>query len=309
MAEIEAETGEEIDENSLDQYIELEETIEVKVLMLLGTIENKQLEVYTLNLPEKDETPSGKVSRVWRWHDEDGDNTCEECASRDGEIYESEDNIPEIPVRPNCRCSITEDVIGPDGRTIGSKPYSPKKKDTKEMTADEKFEQAYNKLKEPEGGYTDGKNQVRDEPTNMGIKQSTLDNYAQQHPEKDLPVDVKYLQPDQAKEIYKDMYWDNTKIPQIENYRIRNAVFDMGVMSGPTNPTRMLQQTLNEQLGTNLPKTGYLGEQTVKAINSIPENKINNFMDALKENRMDALQKMPNWPTAQGGWTKRTMAY
>ena len=69
---------------------------------------------------------------------------------------------------------------------------------------DKNFEQAYNKLKEPEGGYTDGKDQVDDEPTNMGIKQSTLDRYANTHPDKNFPADVKYLTATQAKEIYKN---------------------------------------------------------------------------------------------------------
>ena len=177
------------------------------------------------------------------------------------------------------------------------------------MTDEQKFNQAYEKLKEPEGGYTDGKNQVRDEPTNMGIKQSTLDNYARNHPDKNLSADVKYLHPDQAREIYKEMYWDNSKISQIENDRIRNALFDMRVMSGPTIPTKTLQQTLNEQIGANLPKTGYLGDMTIKAINSIPGNKVNEFMNALIENRMQSLRQMANWPTAKGGWTRRTQAY
>lgn len=118
------EAGQEID---IDAYVELEEAIDVRVLMPLGTIENKQLEVYTLDLPEDDDdTPNNKTRRVWRWHSEDGDNTCDECASRDGEIYDSEEDIPEIPVHPNCRCTITEDVIGPDGRTLSSKSYKPK---------------------------------------------------------------------------------------------------------------------------------------------------------------------------------------
>lgn len=131
------EAGQEID---IDAYVELEEAIDVRVLMPLGTIENKQLEVYTLDLPEDDDdTPNSKTRRVWHWHSEDGDNTCDECASRDGEIYDSEEDIPEIPVHPNCRCTITEDVIGPDGRTVNSKPYKPKgernavKKDVKDM--------------------------------------------------------------------------------------------------------------------------------------------------------------------------------
>ena len=81
------EAGQEID---IDAYVELEETIDVRVLMPDSRIENKQLEVYTLNLPEDDERPA---SNVWRWHSEEGDNTCSACASRDGEIYESEDDI------------------------------------------------------------------------------------------------------------------------------------------------------------------------------------------------------------------------
>ena len=118
------ETGRQID---VEDYVELEETVDVRVLMPDGTIENKQLEVYTLDLSEDDDgAPNDKPRRVWRWHSEDGDNTCDECASRDGEIYESEDDIPAIPVHPNCRCSITEDVIDAAGRTLSSKSYKPK---------------------------------------------------------------------------------------------------------------------------------------------------------------------------------------
>lgn len=306
------EAGQEID---IDAYVELEEAIDVRVLMPLGTIENKQLEVYTLDLPEDDDdTPNNKTRRVWRWHSEDGDNTCDECASRDGEIYDSEEDIPEIPVHPNCRCTITEDVIGPDGRTLSSKPYSPKakeekneiEKDAKEMTKDEKFEEAYNKLQEPEGGYTDGKNQVRDEPTNMGIKQSTLDDYARKYSEKDLPSDVKNLQPSQAKEIYKDAYWDNTNIPKIENDRVRNAVFDMNVMGGAG---RVVQRALNDFSNAGLAVDGKIGPKTIDALNSIPANSVSDFMETLKAHRFEYLQKTDNWPTSKNGWTKRTNKY
>lgn len=119
-----AEAGQDID---VEDYVELEETIDVRVLMPDGRIVTKQLEVYTLDLPGNDGIPNDKALRVWCWHSEEGENTCDECASRDGEIYENEDDIPEIPVHPNCRCSITEDVIDPDGKTISSKPYTPKK--------------------------------------------------------------------------------------------------------------------------------------------------------------------------------------
>ncbi len=130
IAEAEAEYEKAGQEINVEDYVELKETIDVKVLMPDGRIENKRLEVYILELPEADDTPNDKPRRVWRWHSENGDNTCDECAQRDGEIYDSEDDIPEIPVHPNCRCSITEDVIDSDGNTISSKPLSPNKPTT-----------------------------------------------------------------------------------------------------------------------------------------------------------------------------------
>ncbi len=174
------------------------------------------------------------------------------------------------------------------------------------MTKDEKFEEAYNKLKEPEGKYTDGTNQVRDEPTNMGIKQSTLNYYTSKHPEKDLPKDVIDLERPQAKEIYKDMYWDKTKIPQIENDRVRNAVFDMNVMGGAG---KVVQRALNDFSDASLAVDGAIGLKTIDALNSIPANKVSDFMETLKAERLKYLKKTPNWPTAKTGWTKRTNKY
>ena len=171
---------------------------------------------------------------------------------------------------------------------------------------DMNFEQAYNKLQEPEGGYTDGKDQVDDEPTNMGIKQSTLDRYANKHPDKNFPADVKYLTAAQAKEIYKNEYWNNTKIPRIKNDRIRDAVFDMNVMG---DAGRVVQRALNEYSNINLIVDGIIGSKTISALNSIPSNKIDDFMQILIEQRMNNLRGMANWPTSKNGWTKRTKAY
>lgn len=168
------------------------------------------------------------------------------------------------------------------------------------------FEQAYNKLKESEGGYTDGKNQVKDEPTNMGIKQSTLDRYANQHPEKNMPSHVKYLTAAQAKEIYKNEYWDNTRIPDIKNNRIRDAVFDMNVMGGAG---KVVQRALNSFADANLAVDGAIGSETIKTINAIPDSKVNEFMDALKSERIDYLKGTQNWKTAKNGWIKRVNKY
>ena len=179
-------------------------------------------------------------------------------------------------------------------------------KDMKTSDDYKNFKQAYEQLKEREGGYTTGKNQKKDEPTNMGIKQSTLDRYHAKHPEKDLPCDVKDLNEYQVQEIYKSEYWDNTKIPQIENDRIRNAVFDMNVMGGAG---KVVQRALNSFLDANVRVDGIIGKETIKAINTIPNTKIQEFMSIIKFARINYLQNTKNWETAKNGWIKRTNSY
>lgn len=118
------------DSIDIEQFIELEETIDVRVLMPDGGVVEKQLEIYVLDIPDGVHNKAPCKSRmIYRWHSEDGENTCDECASRDGEIYTNESDIPEIPVHPNCRCSITQDEVDATGQPIRSKPYTPKKKD------------------------------------------------------------------------------------------------------------------------------------------------------------------------------------
>ena len=140
--EIAAETGIVLGTGAFEDHITLEETIDVRVLMPDGSIEVKQLEVYTLDLPEDDDDDdntdgTGVTHRIWRWHSEDEDNTCDECASRDGEVYENEDDIPEIPAHPNCRCTITEEEIDPAGHPVSVKPYKTKVPEIKSKQPDE----------------------------------------------------------------------------------------------------------------------------------------------------------------------------
>ena len=219
-------------------------------------------------------------------------------------------------MHPNCRCWVEEVKLDDDDRPISSKLYKgqkPENKTDKNETQDmkmsddtKKFDQAYNNLKEREGGYTTGKNQKKDEPTNMGIKQSTLDRYSAKYPDKNFPQDVKDLKEYQAKEIYKSEYWDNTRIPQIENDRIRNAVFDMNVMGGAG---KVVQRAINSFSDANLKVDGVIGKETIKAINSIPDTKIEEFMSTIKSESFAYSRTSRNWEAAKNGWTSRTNRY
>lgn len=173
--------------------------------------------------------------------------------------------------------------------------------------SDKNFELVILKTLKNEGGYTDGTNQIKDMPTNMGIQQITLDFYNKNYPYMNYPKNVKFLNMQQALEIYKRLYWDNTKIPDIKNARIRDAAFDMNVMGGAGV---VIQRAFNVFAGSCiLTVDGIIGSKTVSALNEIQDSYVDDFMTVLKKSRLEYLQKTPNWETAKTGWITRTNEY
>ncbi|MDR1027700.1 MAG: hypothetical protein LBL46_04770 [Rickettsiales bacterium] len=56
-----------------------------------------------------------KQEKVYVWHTEIGENTCDECEALDGTIFDSLDEIPALPpLHENCRCSIAVEYINED---------------------------------------------------------------------------------------------------------------------------------------------------------------------------------------------------
>ena len=72
---------------------------------------------------------------------------------------------------------------------------------------------------------------------------------------------------------------------------------------------KVVQRAINSFSDANLKVDGVIGKETIKAINSIPDTKIEEFMSTIKSERIDYLQNTRNWETAKNGWTKRTNAY
>ena len=148
--EIEAETGNTV---NCSEFVEIEEEINVRVLMPWGDIQNEKLIVYTLNIPDDDDEPE-ETKKIWIWHSEDDERICDDCASHDGEVFEDKDDIPEIPVHPNCRCWVEEVKLDDNGKPISSKVYKgqkPENKTDKNETQDMKMsEDGINWLKDKE---------------------------------------------------------------------------------------------------------------------------------------------------------------
>ena len=235
---------------------------------------------------------NGAIRKAWIWHAEIDARTCEECPEYSETIYENEADIPEYPHRQNCRCWIEEIELDDNDKPV----------------IDNRKQNIIHKTMAEEGGYVDNPN-IIDQPTNSGITQPTLDKYNADHPDFNFPDNVKDLNGEQAQQIYGEDYYDERHIGEIANERIANAVFDMGVMSNFNNVGKIVQKTLNNSMDANLKVDGKIGDNTIKALNNIPDDKVDNFMQDLKENRLEYLHGLSGWDKYGDGWTSRTNRY
>lgn len=233
-----------------------------------------------------------KTKYVYIWNG----GECPVCAAMDGkEFYDEKEINPHPPLHPNCKCYISVLEIDDDGKI---KPTNIQ------------FKNALNKTLNSEGGYT--KNECRkDEPTYKGIKQYTLKMYNREHPDFNFPDNVEDLRIEQIEQIYKMEYWDTGRFDEINNDRIRDALFDMKVMSGPSISGKQLQESLNEFGDSSIKVDGIVGSKTIKKINEIKSDKINYFMEIWKDNRMKHLENddKQKWEENKNGWAERTHRY
>ena len=232
------------------------------------------------------------VRKAWIWHAVIDDRTCEDCASFSDTIYENRDEIPKNPHHDNCRCWIEETELDDNDKPV----------------IDNRKQDIIHKTMAEEGSYVDNPN-IIDQPTNSGITQPTLDKYNADHPEFNFPDNVKDLTGEQAQQIYGEDYYDERRIGEIENERIAAAIFDMGVMSNFNNVGKTIQETLNDSMDANLKIDGKIGDKTIDALNNIPNDKVDDFMQDLKENRIEYLQGLSGWDKYGDGWTSRTNRY
>ncbi|MFQ6739193.1 MAG: glycosyl hydrolase 108 family protein [Alphaproteobacteria bacterium] len=178
----------------------------------------------------------------------------------------------------------------------------------KQPVVDNRKQDIIHKTMAEEGEYVDNPKLI-DQPTNVGITQPTLDKYNADHPDFYFPDNVKDLTGEQAQQIYGEDYYDKRRIDEIENKRIANAIFDMGVMSNFNNVGKIVQETLNNSMNANLTIDGKIGDNTIDVLNNISDNKIDDFMQKLKENRIKYLQSLSGWDKYGCGWTNRTNRY
>ena len=118
-----------------------------------------------------------------------------------------------------------------------------------------------------EGGYSNDPDD-RGGATNLGITQSTLDRARRQMP--DLPESVEDLTREPAAEIYRVLYWEESKADMMP-YPLCTLHFDAAVNHGVGGAGKLLQQTINNYavkagLSVRVDEDGAVGPKTLDAL-------------------------------------------
>lgn len=166
-----------------------------------------------------------------------------------------------------------------------------------------KFEEAIKDVLDAEGGFVNHPDD-KGGPTNFGITQAVLAAYRN----KIVTVaDVKNLTLDEAKEIYKALYWNEIQLDKIDSQLIADVVFDQAVNRGNRTAIKNLQESYNTISRTKLVVDGDIGPKTISAINEIDSIMI--AAAFLKDAQLDYATIVANNSSQRvfiKGWINRT---
>lgn len=147
-----------------------------------------------------------------------------------------------------------------------------------------------------EGGYVDHRSDAGG-ATNKGITIGTLSEYLGRPASKE---DVKNLDYETIKQIYKKFYWDKLNLDLVVDQSIATALFDMGVLCGTGTAARLCQKVLG------IPQTKKMDARTIEAINSTTDQKfIPAFADINIKRFEDIVKNKPSQRVFLRGWKNR----
>lgn len=147
--------------------------------------------------------------------------------------------------------------------------------------------------------------------TNMGITLATFRQCA--IPMFKIPPTVenlKKLTRDQARRIYKELYWDAVKGDRIECQELANIVFDFQVNAG-ANASSLLQRVLNEMgAKPQLIVDGRIGESTLAALDTLDcQDVYTKYKQGRKDYYTNLVKQRPALQKFLKGWLKRVDSF
>ena len=114
-----------------------------------------------------------------------------------------------------------------------------------------KFSEAIAIVLKHEGGYVNDPDDPGGE-TNYGISNRSYPKY-----------DIKNLTEEDAKDIYKQHYWDVSKVEKLKD-ELRLDYFDMCVNMGQRTAVKCLQKATNNAPGKMIAVDGRIGPNTIR---------------------------------------------
>ncbi|MER9912233.1 hypothetical protein NKJ71_16540 [Mesorhizobium sp. M0050] len=142
-----------------------------------------------------------------------------------------------------------------------------------------------------EGGWSDNPA----DPGGATMKGVTLANFRRYVKADATKDDLRHITDAQIATVYRRFYWDavaGAELPDGVDY----ATFDFAVNSGPGRAAKYLQGVL----GTL--QDGRIGPATIAALSNKSSGAV---IDALSDNRLTFLKRLPTWPVFGKGWSSR----
>ena len=152
------------------------------------------------------------------------------------------------------------------------------------------FEEIINKVLKHEGGYVNDPKDLGGE-TKYGITKRFYPK-----------VDIKNLTIEQAKQIYKDDYWDKNRVESLPQ-ELWHIFFDMCVNMGRGTAVKILQRAANGK-GRNIDVDGGLGPATIKALKGVELDRVRAYRVKFY---VDLITSKPEQEKFWLGWFRRAI--
>lgn len=123
------------------------------------------------------------------------------------------------------------------------------------------------------------------------------------------PEDLRLLDREKAKEIYRQLYWpwDKHEVARVDP-RILIKVFDIGVNCGPRMAAILLQRAINKTRGNFIAEDGVIGPKTITGILGCQPNALLFSLCEVQLGFYNAIViRDPSQQVFINGWKKRAM--
>jgi lysozyme family protein len=154
------------------------------------------------------------------------------------------------------------------------------------------YNEALRLMLKHEGGYTNHPSDPGG-PTNFGI---TIHDYRKYIKADGTASDVRAMNIDEAKKIYRAKYWDIQKCDDLPS-GVDYAIFDYGVNSGIGRSGKVLRRLLD------LPDNTHV--VTAAVIAAAKKADASALVKEICDERLSFLKRLKTWPTFGAGWGRR----